>query len=289
MDQMTATEVSMFLYSLRLVGEVSDGIKAKYMNPRCDLGPVEEWVDGLLQRGDSVVLAGRYLNDIEQIYKMPVTYWSQNKIAAQFTLWCLGMLKTGYECRKKVAKARIERDLAAITGITSNGITEEGVLTKKRGGMVRHKAMVCSGLGIGCDGLLNSTHMFMPGPGAWKNCYWEVIGRSDSKIYSKQVNNIKLYFGSQWSCSGRRSRPCRHVSARGLEDRPKELSSEADASFELPTEIAPRRLPQDVLQGLLHDRVYASLLVQTEVHLHAPYHNVSAAFTYFLVRLTSYI
>ncbi|KAF5530879.1 calnexin precursor [Fusarium napiforme] len=68
MDQITATDVSMFLYPLRLVGEVSDGIKAKFMNPRCDLGPMEERV---------------------------------NKIAAQFTLCFWGMLKTGYKVQEE--------------------------------------------------------------------------------------------------------------------------------------------------------------------------------------------
>jgi hypothetical protein len=198
MDQMTATEVSVFLYSLGLVNEVSDGIKMKYMNVRRDLGHVEDWVDELLRRGDPVVLAGRDLNQMEWMYKKPETYWIHNRVIPRFTLWCLGMSKVGYECRKRNNNSNGGPEWHVAQGVHTYGITKEGTLRKKPWGMTKHESRSCSGTGRSCEGLLDSTHMFLPGPGLWKDCYWDLVGERGAEHHSMKVNNITLYFGSEF-------------------------------------------------------------------------------------------
>ena len=199
MNNLTATEVSAFLYALHLLGEVHDSVKKTYMNVRRDLGYVEGWVDDLLQRGDPVVLAGRDLSEMEWMYKKPETYWNQKKVIPQFTLWCLGMSRVGYQCRKAIKKARATRQWYQIGEICRHGIAEDGTIKKKTGGMMKHGSSTCFGSTVRCDSLLDSDHMFVPGPGTWRDCYWNLIGNWADKYHSTKVNNITLHFGSQFS------------------------------------------------------------------------------------------
>lgn len=169
MSSLTATDVSVFLYTFSLADLVPDKTKEKYMNIYRDLPGYEDWIDTLRARGDTFIIVGNEINMLLKRYKDPMNYWVSDDYRDQHIVW--GIVVSGISYAVMTGTEYEFPDGFDLMKCQTYGLRESGEVGLPNEGL-HNGGHSCEG--TICDSMLPITNVTFPGPGLWPKCIREI-------------------------------------------------------------------------------------------------------------------
>lgn len=186
MSSLTATDVSVFLYTFSLTNSVPTKARKRYMNIHRDLPGYEDWIEDVQSKGDTVLIAGTDINKLLDRYRDPVTYWIKNEYPDKCRIWIMAVCSISYA-------AVTRRPFKFPESFNASEFHKYGFSESRELGrmdMINH-ATTGSCEGTFCNSLLPMTRVLVPGPGRWPKCCMEWYRQTTLHYEPRTTNNTK--------------------------------------------------------------------------------------------------